>query len=441
MSDKGNSGHILSRTDLFGMAIGQVIGTGVMTMTGIAIGYTGRSVNVAFLLAAVLTIISSIPPLFILSTARFVGGQYSQISVLAGKKLGGIYSYLSIAVTLQSILTLLSLGEYTVTLFTGWNPRVVCLVTLTVLIVLNATYLKSSAIVQKAMVFILIIALGCYVVKGWPHLVSNYTAAPDFMTGGVSGLLRASIYVSSALGGATYIADFSARMKNPVKDMPIVVIGTTLGVAVLYFFIATVAGGVLPLDQIAGKPLSVGAKTFMQGGMYTFFVVGGAIFALLTTLNSGLGSKPYPLKTACQDGWLPKGMAATNSKFGSPHYLYLLIYCFIAIPVALNINISTVATSVTLVFVSIRLLMAYAAMRLPVVMPELWEKSAFHVKTSVLYGLCGISLVVNAASMYLTLSNKSTREILMNLGMLGLTVVLMLIRYKKANISASYEAT
>ena len=41
----------LSRTDLFSMAIGQIIGVGIMTMTGIAIGFTGRSVNLAYLLA------------------------------------------------------------------------------------------------------------------------------------------------------------------------------------------------------------------------------------------------------------------------------------------------------------------------------------------------------------------------------------------------------
>lgn len=38
----------LSRTDLFSMAIGQIIGVGIMTMTGIAIGFTGRSVNLAY---------------------------------------------------------------------------------------------------------------------------------------------------------------------------------------------------------------------------------------------------------------------------------------------------------------------------------------------------------------------------------------------------------
>ena len=412
-----------------------------MTMTGIAIGYTGRSVNIAYLLAAVLTIISSIPPLFILATARFTGGQYSQISVLAGKKAGGVYAYLNIALTLQSTLTLLSLGQYVLTLFTGWNAKWVSLIILTVLTLLNATYLKSSAIVQKIMVAILIIALGSYIVQGWPNLVPNYTSAPDFMSGGIVGLLKASIFVSSALGGATYIADYSDRMKNPVRDMPIVVVVTTLVVGILYFFVATVAGGVLPLSEIANKPLSVGAKSFMNSGMFTFFVVGGAIFALLTTINSGLGSKPYPMRISCQDGWLPKSWGAINEKFNSPHKLYVIIYLLNAIPLVLGIDISIVATSITLVFVSIRILMAYAAMRLPVVMPELWEKSKFHVSKPMLNGLCGLSLVVNLSSLYLTLSGKSAKEILMNLGMLGLTVVFMLLRYKKANITASYEAS
>ena len=438
----GNNGkRILTLSDLFGMAIGMVIGTGVMTMTGIAIGYTGRSVNIAYLLAAVLTIISSIPPLFILATARFTGGQYSQISVLAGKKAGGVYAYLNIALTLQSTLTLLSLGQYVLTLFTGWNAKWVSLIILTVLTLLNATYLKSSAIVQKIMVAILIIALGSYIVQGWPNLVPNYTSAPDFMSGGIVGLLKASIFVSSALGGATYIADYSDRMKNPVRDMPIVVVVTTLVVGILYFFVATVAGGVLPRSEIANKPLSVGAKSFMNSGMFTFFVVGGAIFALLTTINSGLGSKPYPMRISCQDGWLPKSWGAINEKFNSPHKLYVIIYLLNAIPLVLGIDISIVATSITLVFVSIRILMAYAAMRLPVVMPELWEKSKFHVSKPMLNGLCGLSLVVNLSSLYLTLSGKSAKEILMNLGMLGLTVVFMLLRYKKANITASYEAS
>ena len=57
-TETGAQNQKLTRTDLFSMAIGQIIGVGIMTMTGIAIGFTGRSVNLAYLLAGVLTSIA-----------------------------------------------------------------------------------------------------------------------------------------------------------------------------------------------------------------------------------------------------------------------------------------------------------------------------------------------------------------------------------------------
>ena len=51
-TETGAQNQKLTRTDLFSMAIGQIIGVGIMTMTGIAIGFTGRSVNLAYLLEA-----------------------------------------------------------------------------------------------------------------------------------------------------------------------------------------------------------------------------------------------------------------------------------------------------------------------------------------------------------------------------------------------------
>ena len=65
----------LSRTDLFSMAVGQIIGVGIMTMTGIAIGFTGRSVNIAYIVAGIITIIAVIPQIYIGGTANFRGGR------------------------------------------------------------------------------------------------------------------------------------------------------------------------------------------------------------------------------------------------------------------------------------------------------------------------------------------------------------------------------
>ena len=47
--------------NLMGVAIGQIIGAGIMTMTGTAIGMTGTGVALAFMISPVLTLITDFP--------------------------------------------------------------------------------------------------------------------------------------------------------------------------------------------------------------------------------------------------------------------------------------------------------------------------------------------------------------------------------------------
>ena len=51
--------RVLSFWDVFFIAIGQIIGAGVVALTGVAIGMTGPSVVLAYVLAAVLVLIVS----------------------------------------------------------------------------------------------------------------------------------------------------------------------------------------------------------------------------------------------------------------------------------------------------------------------------------------------------------------------------------------------
>lgn len=44
--------------DLMGLAVGQIIGAGIMSSTGVAIGMTGTGVVLAYLVSPILSIIS-----------------------------------------------------------------------------------------------------------------------------------------------------------------------------------------------------------------------------------------------------------------------------------------------------------------------------------------------------------------------------------------------
>lgn len=326
----------LTRMDLFSMAIGQIIGVGIMTMTGIAIGFTGRSVNIAYIFAGILTVISAIPQIFIGGTANFIGGQYSQIAVLGNKKLAGIFIYIQIAMTLALSMYTLSFSEYFLSLFPGANAKLVSFVVLTVLTVMHLAGMKQAARLQNLMCAILALGIASYIVFGIGHIRPGYLEVPGFATGGAQGFILASIYLTFAAGGATYVVNFSAEAKNPTKDIPFVIIVSTAAIVILYAVMSTIAAGVLPVEEVANKPLSVSAVSFMPKAVYTFFVVGGAMFALLTTLNFNIGMLVYPLKKASEDGWLPKGLAAVNKKFGTCHWILLAIYLISVLPILLG---------------------------------------------------------------------------------------------------------
>ena len=60
----------LNFSDCMGLAIGQIIGSGIMVLTGIVIGLTGHGIAAAFILGAVLAIITCVPFIILTSQSR-----------------------------------------------------------------------------------------------------------------------------------------------------------------------------------------------------------------------------------------------------------------------------------------------------------------------------------------------------------------------------------
>lgn len=429
----------LSRGDLISMAVGQVIGVGIMAMTGTGIAMTGRSVNIAFIIGGILTIFSAIPQIFIGGTARFYGGQYSQIAVLKGKRLAGIYTYINLATAFAVSMYVLSFTEYFLAIVPGAPAKLIAVIVLTMLFGLHLVGVKQAARLQNIMCVVLALAMAAYVVCGITKIQPGYFEQPEFMTKGISGFLLASVFLSFASGGATYVVNYSSEAKNPTKDIPFVIVVSTLGIVVLYAVMATIAAGVLPVAEVAGKPLSVSAAAFMSPAVYTFFVVGGAMFSLLTTLNFVIGMMVYPALQASKDGWLPKVISTRNKKFGTPHWILLAFYLVGVLPVVLGIDLSTIANSTVILTTTIRGLIAFSAMSLPEQMPRLWEKSKFYLSRGKLRTICIATMIVAAISVCILIMSSSKTQIIGNIAILVVSILLSCICNKHVHLEPGYE--
>lgn len=429
----------LGKVDLMSIAVGQIIGAGIMAMTGVAIGMTGRSVNLAFVIAAILTIFTALPQILVGGTARFKGGQYTQVAAFGSQRLAGIFTMVNIFSGLGIAMYVISFTEYLLALVPGAPAKLISVLVLTVLFLMNILGTKQAAMLQTVMCVVMAVALGAFVAFGVSRIQPGYFAPPDFMTKGFTGLLMASAYLTFAAGGATYVINFSGEAKNPKKDIPFVIIVSTVCVSVLYALTATIAAGVLPVADVANKSLSLVAEAILPRPVYVFFIVGGAMFALLTTLNASIAWIPRPIVQAAKDGWLPKVFGKINGKSGTPVNVLILFYIIGLVPIVAGLDISTVSSATVILTAVVKSILCFTAIRLPAVMPALWNKSKFHLSKGLLRTACIVGGLVAAFQVVLLLSTSATPELIGNLIILAVSVAYALWRNNKVKMEVSYE--
>ena len=84
----------LGKPELYALAIGQVIGAGVITLVVPAIKMTGYSAWLAYFAAIIMGFFMILPTVFVSSTVRLGGGNYSMLAGLAGPNISGIYAFM-----------------------------------------------------------------------------------------------------------------------------------------------------------------------------------------------------------------------------------------------------------------------------------------------------------------------------------------------------------
>ena len=444
MSSTKDLARTLGKKELMGIAVGQIIGAGIMSMMGVAIAMTGRSANLAFMLSAVFTMCTFFPSIFITSCIRMRGGMYTQMAIFAGDKFAGYYSVVYFITNMSLAMYALSFAEYALALLpSGGSEKVIALIVGTAFFVLNYFGVDLMAKIQNLLVIVLVFSLGIFAVFGMPSVdLATYFSNADgmFLTDGIPGFLTATAYLGFATGGATVILGVSAECKNPTKDIPFVIIVSTCAVAVLYGFVATVASGVLPTEQVMNQPLTLVAQQILPTPLYILFIVGGAMFALATTLNSQIMSCTKPVMQSCEDGWFPTSLAAL-SKFKTPYKILIIYYIILVVPILLDLEIAQISSIVQILGYINNLIFTITAMKLPKMFPEAWEKSAFHVPTPVFNALMIVTCIAIVIQASFMLSSMTIQLIIFNVVVMAAGFIWAFYRTGsgKAKPTVSYE--
>ena len=315
----GKLQRTLSLPGAIAVSVGGML-SGIFVLPGLAVGITGSSVWLAFLIAS-LCILPAVLSKSELATAMpKSGGTYVYIERAFGPLFGTIAGIgLWLSLLLKSAFSLVGLSFYLYVLVEVDESftKYIALLALLLIVVLNVFGVKKVEKTQLIIVSVSVLSLIAVVFLG----VNTFDAAlmtPAFSSGG-SGFITGVAFLYISYAGVTKIAAVAGEIKNPEKNLPRTMIVSLVLITSVYVFVAlvlvgNVEAGVLSTDikPIHTLFLSVGGKYFG----YFAAVVG--VVTLMSMANSGvLASSRFPFAMA-KDKMMPQFLGVVNSRFMTP---------------------------------------------------------------------------------------------------------------------------
>lgn len=425
---------------LITQCIGYIIGGGIFTMLPIAILYSGRSAFVAIILALLFGLLLTIPSLFLSSTVQLDGGYYTQAMLTLPKRLGGACTFMLLFSMIGFSSYPISMANYLLQLF-PFAEEYQKFIAMAILILFFLLGIFGSSAISKAqnvMVVLLLVAMSVYIVGGLTHLEPGYFSAPGFFAGGFGGIMGATGLLTMATLGGGSIVNYTQAAKNPKRDIPLAILIGTMVVALFYLLIVVVATGVAPIEQLMTATLGTSAEMVLSRPLYLFFMIGGALFALGSSLNSVLGYLPYPFVQAAQDGWLPKAICK-QTKGG--YYWVLMLILFVVGgcgPILLGLPIETVGTFFAIPSYIAQFFFAIACFSLPKKFQKAWLTSNIHVPNWIFYPVIILSAGSAIYLAYNMLSMLGTNTALIGLGLVAALYIYCTVLDKKNLVHTEY---
>ncbi len=430
----------LTRFELLMTTVGTVVGSGIVTGTGLAIAVTGRSVHISYFIAILIGFALAIPTIFNSSIMRIDGATYTVNRIYAGTLVAGSASIASVLNFLGNGMMSISLATYIASLVPALSAtvpfRILGAVILTFFTAVNLKSTKLMARVQSVLTPIMFCGLGIFVVAGLFKLQYNPFgfSEPGFFKGGADGVMTGAMILAFSTQGTTTAMFFSKQSSNPKKDVPWAILMATVAITIIYCSISLVDGNVLPVAQVAGKPLTVVAQSIMPKWAATLFVIFGPMMCLATTVNGGFAGFYRPIAAASQEGLLPKFIGKEN-KDGIPYRIVFVQWVAGMIPIVTGMSLTTLMSALVLTTALLGIFSRLGAFRMPTMFPEQWKKSHLHVPDPVYYFFCTIAFVANLFLVWRSIKTLSTGIVIMNFVVLAASFVYCYFRLKSGKVT------
>jgi basic amino acid/polyamine antiporter, APA family len=378
---RGNLKRTITLVPLIGIEVGQSIGAGIFALTGLALSYTGPSLPLAFVAAGVLVSLAMAVLAMVSSGHPVSGGTYFYGSRFFSPVAAftGVWAYVLGAVLGMFPLFALTGARFLQVVFPALPLMPTAFALLLFFYITNIFGVKLAMWVQAVMVGVLFVALFVFLGAGLPR-VDLLSFRPLF-AGGVGGFAVASAILTFTVLGANAAVELGDEIVAPERTIPRSFLVSIPVVTAIYVAIAVVVVGVGPWTGAADEALTGLAASFLSRPLLLFFVFGGGFLAVVTTLNATYLWGTKSLLLIAEDGLLPRGLAAVNRRFGTPHWLLTAIAALSCASLWLaGDSVETFAIFASLGGIIIFIPVMIAALRLRRHFPDVYQRSTVRLR-------------------------------------------------------------
>ncbi len=352
----------LGLPDVFGVAAGAMISSGLFVLPAIAYTKAGPAVILSYFFASILIIPSVLSKAELCTAMPRAGGTYFFIERSLGPVFGlfsGFAGWFSLAlksafaVVGMAVLIEVVLQQVFGAQVSDWHLKLAGVACCLGFTGLNVVSVKHTSRFQALLVGTLLAVLAFFVISG----AGSVEAAryKGFLDKGWLPVFATAGLVFVSFGGLTKVASIAEEVKNPARNLPLGMILAWSIVSLFYIGVLIIAVGLVDGAELAGSmmPISTAAGKFAGSAGFVLLSI-AAVAAFITTANGGILAASRSPMAMSRDQLLPPVLARVNRRFKTPHVSILLTGGFmIAAIIFLDIEalVKTASTLMIILFI------------------------------------------------------------------------------------------
>lgn len=352
----------LNLLDVFCIASGAMISSGIFILPGLAFSYAGPAVFISYLLAGVLALVGVLSVIELSTAMPKAGGDYYFVTRSLGPLVGTVSGVMSwFALSLKTAFAVFGIAEV-VFLLTGTPIVLTAAIVCTVFAVLNIIGVEAAAKLEVYLVVGLLSILGVYCFAGKLQFQASHFR--PFLPEGANSVFSTAGFVFVAYGGLLNVATISEEVINPKRNIPLGFLLSVLVITGLYTVVLIITVGVMAPDRLSGSlsPIADAAEQ-LTGKPGYILVTAAAFMAFITTANAGIMSASrYPLALS-RDKLLPKSIGFVHNRYNTPVFSVGLTSVFIFCALLLDIEQLVKAASTVILTANVLAALAVIIMR------------------------------------------------------------------------------